>query len=423
MAAMRRWAAVAGLGSVVAGAVVPAMGAVNLSFTRLVQTGDPIPGTGATYLDLSRATGSQGNFAWYGAGAGVAGIYSRIGGVDGVVAQSGMAIPGGGGTWSTGSFTSALGKIDGTDVAFRAGGGIYASFGGAAPIRIADNSMVNPATGQNFTNLQQPYISGGQIAFTNGVNGPAAGAAVYSGGTLQPVWSTSTALPAPMTGNIALMAQAVMSGGDVAMQVFDGSFKQGILTNRSGSLEVVASGYENVPGQAFTFGQFLDPAIRDDEIAFIAWGPNGSGPGGSGFFKGVYRDTPGGLEVIADTATIAPDVGTTFTDFARGPAIFGDTVLFSASTDSDGGLDGIYVYFNGQLERIIDNTMSLDGKTPVSFDLSSESLYSANEATFLATFSDGTEGIYTVEFNPIPEPGTLVTVLLVGLGLARRRVG
>lgn len=401
-------------------ATLPCMADFTTAFTRIVRTGDPIPGSATTYTNLSRASGSNGNFAWFGSGTGVAGIYKRVGGVDSVVAQSGMSVPSGAGTWSTGSFSNSLGKIDGNDVAFRAGGGIYASFGGAAPIRIADNSMVNPATGVNFDNLQQPYISNGSIAVTNGVLGASAGTVRYNAGVLSGVWSTSTPLPAPMSGNMSIVSQAVHSDGDIAMQAYDAANKQAIITNRSGSLEVVASGYETMPGQSFNFLQFLDPDIKNDDVSFIAWGPAGSGPGGSGFFKGIYRDDGGPLSVIADTSMIAPEVGVTFKDFARGPSIFGDTVLFSASTTTTGGLEGIYVRYNGELHRVIDKSQMLDGKTVSTFDLMQESLYDVDKATFLATFTDGSKGIYSVTFTP--EPGTLS---LLGIGamwlLGRRR--
>lgn len=410
---MRSIACVIGLAGI---AAVPCAGSVQVTFDLLVKTGDLVPGTNIAYTGLSRADASNGNFAWRGDAPGAGGIYARVNGADTIVAQTGMANPAGG-FFSDGSFSLALGKIDGADFAFRAAGGIYARFGGGPLQLIANTGTINPNTGSNYTAFQQPYISNGEISFSDNFIAPQANTTVYSGGVLNPSFNTTSPLPAPMNGSAFLIGQSVINNGTLGLQVFDSSSIQGILTNRGGTPNMVATGYQNMPGKAFNFGQFLDPTIDNDNIAFIAWGPSGTGPGGVGSYRAIYLDDGNTLTTIIDTGSPAPQGGI-FTDIGRGPSLFGDTLLFSAGVDGSSALSGIYAHFAGETILIADTSMTFDGKTPSFFDLSQQSLYDHDRGTFLINFTDGSQANYT--FHIIPTPGAVALLALGAIPASRR---
>jgi hypothetical protein len=353
----------------------PCLADAPVTFERIVQTGDLIPGSAVTFTSLSRASVSQGNFAWRGAGNGVAGIYAIIDGQPRVVAQSGMPIPGSGGVWTLSSFTNQLGKIDGTDVVFRAGNGIYASFASEPLIRIADTTMVDPGTGNPFAPFQQPYISNGVITFSSGTLFSSATVSEFSLGNVSNVWNSSTQLPPPMVGNFSGTGNGVSSESTIAVQAFDSGLQQGILTNRGGSLSIIASAYANMPGQSFPFTQFLDPTVAGDSISFIAWGPAGSGPGRTDSYKALFEDVNGTLTTVVDTNTLSPATGTRFIDIARAPAVYGDSLLFGAGVHG-ATVDSLYIRLNNQLHRVIDTTQTLDGKTVVGLNINSHAMQS-----------------------------------------------
>lgn len=384
-------------------AAIPARGDIPVTFTRIVQTGDAIPGTTETYVDLKRLAASGDNFAWVGEGATVEGVFGRFGGVDRVIARDGTPIPSGSGNFIDGSFFFSLAKLDGNDVAFRATGaggqqGIYASFDGGPLFRVADRATTIPDTALLYNNLHQPYISNEEISFSNDLFGERAVTSFWTGGSLSLVWRADvTPLPAPMNGPLTFVSQAVQHNGAIAMQAFDTDLKQAIVTNRNGALELVAHAYQTVPDSTQNFLQFLDPAIKDDKIAFIGWGDAMTDR-----IRGVYETFDGGLHKVADTNTIAPGGAAPFIDFARGPSHDGDTLVFVGG--ATGGLDGLYARYQGQLERIIDNTQMLDGKQTLSFDIDHFALFESNKIAFLARFTDGSIGLYVAEFGAAPCP-------------------
>lgn len=383
---------------------------VTLDYDLLVQTGDTIPGSTATYTSLGRASVSQGNFAWRGSAAGNTGIFARINGIETTIARTGM--PNGlGGTFSDGDFGFSLAKIDGDDVAFRAANTIYATFDAslsASPLElIASSSSINPNTGSPYSQaFQQVYISGGVLTFGSGSVGPAANTTMFTGGTLNASFDTADTLPSPMIGNTRLVGGSVYHDGILALQVFDSTLTQGIVTTRGGSYSMVSTGYENLPGQPFGAVQYLDPTIDGTSIGFIAWGPLGTGPGGIGSYRGVFLDdnSGSGLAVLAQTGDTLPDGGV-FTDISRGPSLFGDTALFLAAVDGGGPLSGVYARFNGEIITVADTSTLLDGKAPASFNLSKQSLLAADQGTFHVTFTDGSQANYLFQIIHTPCEG------------------
>ena len=167
-----------------------------------------------------------------------------------------------------------------------------------------------------------------------------------------------------------------------------------------------------IPGGTGNFEDFGTPSIGGGEVAFRG---RGSFPQ-----QGVYTDVSGSLRVVADLNTAIPG-GTGNFDIFTNPSIDGGDVAFSgfgfgSGSDFEGGL---YVEVGGMLFEVIAAGDTLDGKT-VEAVLSGEESLSGDQVAFFAGFTDGTEGVFIAT---IPEPSTaaLMALGLVGLAARRRR--
>jgi len=136
------------------------------------------------------------------------------------------------------------------------------------------------------------------------------------------------------------------------------------------------------------------------------------------------RDFPS-LELVADQGTRAPGRDATFVDFLMtghtdGTPEEGEETFFLASNSDDSV--GIYgrTPFDG-LARIIDTSMTLDGKQISGLSMGDEAVASYT-VTFRADFADGSSGIYRA-YTFAPEPGAagigLVMMFMVGRRSAR----
>ena len=140
-----------------------------------------------------------------------------------------------------------------------------------------------------------------------------------------------------------------------------------------------------------------------------------------GIYMGIYTDI-GGLNTVADLNTLIPGGMGTFTQFDFGsldgfPSLDDGNITFSAL--GSGSQQGIYIDLGDGLEKIIDLNDTLDGKNLSSFLRGRESL-SGGSVAFLATFTDGSQGIFRAEV--VPEPSTILLLAsgLAGLGFIRR---
>jgi hypothetical protein len=153
----------------------------------------------------------------------------------------------------------------------------------------------------------------------------------------------------------------------------------------------------HIPGAT---GNFMDlvgdptapvgPVISGGNVAF-----RGAGAGGR---IGVYASIGGTLARVADTTTPVTGGMGMFMDF-QAVSISGGVVAFAAT--GPGGQVGIYasapadsVYPPSPL-KVIDMQDTLDGKTITGLRLGPAGL-SGDPVAFTATFSDGSQGVYTL---------------------------
>ena len=208
--------------------------------SKTVGFGQPAPGGGvfSTIAHVSR----QGNNMAYDAnvsfGPGVNGIFTRIGGVNELVADTTTEIPGSEPiVFTGGSFSDP--DISGQNVAFRAGAsaliGVYARIDGTL-VKVADRKDTQPGSVKPFSTFTVPVISGRQVAF-RGV-GDFQGIYVGDGGSLTVIAQTFD--PAPGGSTFNGFAQNVSTdGGEVAFSGAGSGFIGLFVSDPSGLCRVI----------------------------------------------------------------------------------------------------------------------------------------------------------------------------------------
>ena len=290
---------------------------------------------------------------------------------------------------------------------------------GVHPLQVvADTHTAIPGGAGNFTAFTgslaypgNPYISGQTVVFhgygSAGQQGIYAG---FPGNPIRVVADTHTAIPGgsgnftTFTTSAGIPAAGGVDGNQVVFWAEGASGQQGIYRFASDPAFPsdplkIADLATFMPGGTGNFTDFVGnatapvgPVIYDDNIAF-----RGAGAGGR---IGVYAMINGTLAKVADTTTPVTGGMGMFMDF-QAVSISGDVVAFAA-TGPDGQL-GIYVSFPSDPIRgyptdpikVIDLNDTLDRKTITGLRLGPGGL-SGDPLAFAATFSDGSQGIYTL---------------------------
>jgi hypothetical protein len=396
--------------------------AQTASFTKVADTDTPVPGSTGTIGRFGNPSISDGHVAVLGgrSGGSALGIYSYAGGSLNVVADESTPIPGGSGNF--GGFNDP--SIGDGNVAFRGSlasdgymPGIYSQVGGVLNV-VADTSTPIPGGSSNFGGFSgDPSISSGNVAFRGSLASDGDMPGIYSrvGGALNVVADTGTPIPGGSSNFGGFFGDPSISGANVAFGGAMGGdgYMPGIYTHVGGSLNFVADTSTSIPGGAGNFGAFQGgPAISGDHVAFRA------SMGDDGYMPGIYSSASGVLSVVADTSTMVPSGTETFGRFGD-PAISGAGVAFVGGRSGGSNL-GIFLASNGVLEMVIGLSDQLDGRTVADLFIGQESL-DGNQLTFRASFTNGDQGIYVAI---VPEPSA---AMLIGCGLGflaiRRRNG
>ena len=258
--------------------------------------------------------------------------------------------------------------------------------------KIADTDTPAPGGIDNFTLFGTPSLDNGMMTFM-GYDFPG-GVGRYTSvdGSLQSVPDTN---PPTFEGNEAVLG-------------VDSSGRQTIYTDINSSLNVVADTNTPIPGGSGNFDFFgPSPSFNDEYVAFM--GGNFSGQ------QGIYTNTGGSLNRVADTNTAIPGGQGNFAYFTGDLSFDGGNVAFLGFDAF--GWQGIYADIGGSLTKIIGVNDSLDGKIVSSLSFGHGSL-SGNNIAFTASFG-GSEGIFVATPEPIysnPEPSTLALFGVAILG-------
>jgi hypothetical protein len=385
------------------------------------------------------------------------------------VADTTTAAPGGTGTFTSfdppSSNREAL-PFDPIEISFRGVTstgvkGVYSGFSGftSPPVvqlgRLVDSTMPMPGFAENYGDFTSVSGGSGNVFWT----------AVGAGGTNMGVyWSQQLggaviAKSGDMRDDLTLTSFGPVSFGnfdDPFRVVYQGNFRNvPAIFNADGStIDFGASpSIARLPGSGTAIAYRNSTSTVVSECVVPAGGTavrrtvanlNTSIPVGSGRFtgfgdatatlsyvlfrgmssdqQGIYRSTTSGtLSRVADLTTLAPGAGgahfTSFSDLSPGDE-FSEYDAFVA-TLSD-GREGIYLAQGSKLAKLIDTSDLLDGRTIDHLFLSRDAIEWYNIG-FKAAFKDGSQGIYAA-VTVFPEPGVAITMLpaLMWLGLARR---
>lgn len=197
--------------------------------TRVVDRNTPIPGGNGTFTGGFRPALSGGNVAFRGDGsAGQEGIYLFEGGALTRVADLNTPIPGGNGTFTSLDFLPALsgGNVAFTGFGSSGQGGIYL-FDGGVLTRVADRNTPIPGGSGDFITLTAKVLSGGNVAFQGFGTSGQVGIYFFEGGALTQVADLNTPIPNG-NGNFTGVNEPALSGGNVAFRGSGSIGEQGI---------------------------------------------------------------------------------------------------------------------------------------------------------------------------------------------------
>jgi hypothetical protein len=395
--------------------------AIDISFTKVVDTNSPVPnGTDTsrfTYFFYSAPSLDNGSIAFVANGIlstepfqvvgpqGVLGIYTNLGGTLNVLADTRTKVPG-----STRNFFSfGSPSLKNGSVAF-AGSlsqgsptqGIYTSINGALNT-VADVNTPVPGSTDNFGYLTAPSIDNERVAFLrSGLGFPIEGVYTNLNGSLSAIANMNTPIPGG-TGNFTRFLHPSLSNGIVTFIGFrdsDDVSQAGIYTNQGGLLNAIADTNTAIPGGTGNFTNFTSLTSENGSVAFI--GERREIVSKPPSEQGIYTNLGGSLKAIADLNTPIPNGTGNFTSF-RSVSLNKGNIAFLGTNSSS---QGIYTTLGGSLTKVIATGDSLDGKTVSSsvpqFDqgllLGSKS-FSGNQIAFSVGFTDGSQGIYIATVN------------------------
>jgi hypothetical protein len=293
---------------------------------------------------------------------------------------------------------------------------------------IADRNTVAPGGGGTFTAFGtgpgslDSDINSFYAETSTGVKG------IYrrSSQTITTIADTNTPVPGRGTTTFGGFGGFVGSNGTFLGTVNN---KLGVYTTGYGGLQPVLDDTTSIVGPSLPLDTFGGPvrAMSRDGAAFIgSWLAPGTG---EAILQSRWFGSDYGAEILARTGDPTPGGrGTEFGDFLAvnhnvGSPEQGPITFFTAWNFDDTA--GIYFqrYFNGPIERLIDTTMTLDGKAISSLDMGNGGTDFSYDVSFRVQFADGSSGIYAAQ-GFVPEPGSAAAgaVAFAALaGLARGR--
>jgi hypothetical protein len=407
----------------------------QITVTRIVQSGDPAPGSAGNFPN-SFANGfpavrADGTVSFIGSQTSVPRVYTGTGiGNVSLVVNNGAAIPGGGTFLDFGTSTA----IGAAGVVFWGANattsptiqGIYLS-NGTTVNTIADLTMMAPGQTVNFTGFssaQMPAISGNAIGFRGTFTG-GSGIYVSNAGSLSRIADTTTAIPSGVGNFTTINANMSITGNLAVFRGNGSSSQQGVYlrdySSAANPLIRVTDRSLNLPGTAALITTIFEPSVANSRIVFIAsagtdtqrvvqytWNNSNSSPS--------FVET-----VLSKTGDPVPEQnGLLFTGYQGFTPVAGNLTAFIGRFNDGSNRTGIYVHDGASLHRIVDTTLSVDGKAISSMLLGMNGV-AGNFVTYQLGFDNGTSGIYRAEITPIPEPACMGVITLAGLLCALRR--
>ena len=385
--------------------------ALSISFTKIADDSSHPAWTSPVAFSIPAVDDGQVAFLAEGGAPWLVGIYTGSGGALTTVVDGNTLIPGSSQPFSLIGFWGAP-TISQGNVAF-----LVNETGAASVFASLDGNLTRIAADDGSGNLsidymRPPMIDGHNVAF-RAWSGEGWGVFTSVAGVLETSADATTDVPGGAQ-DIPVGTAFALDGTSVAYES-----GLGVYVANAGTARVVADTATAVPGDGGSFTGFLSAVSVDDgNIAFEAGSTLSLDP--LALLYGIYAEIDGVLVRIVDTETLMPASAETFDGFTSvgaGLSISGESVAFSG-TGGTSLTRGLYVYRDGEIHKLIEVGDSLDGKVLGGIDFGSEG-FSGDQVAFLASFGDGTSGVYLAN---IPEPGTalLLATGLAGLAASRR---
>lgn len=380
--------------------------AKTIQFTKLVDTHTSIPNGKGYFISFEAPYLYHGKIVFRGYGANKqAGVYTNINGDLSVVADKNTAIPQGKGNFIRFAEPSPYSvdtyhkyqilsynspALDDDNVIFIGEGakhqiGVYLYKQNHLE-KIADTSTKIPTGSGKFKYFHSPYLNNGNPAFVGeDKSNKQQGMYEYIDEKLTVIYDKNTLIPGS-DEKFSEYWNPDFEGGYVAFWGVDDANHVGIYDNVTGHLRLIANQKTAIPNGRGKFIMLGAPSFQSGKVAFRGVGSNEQ--------NGIYSNINGDLQEIASTNTKVPQGSGSFTG-TYNPTIDNDNIVFEGK-----GIDkqeGIYIYYQGKLQKIINTYDQLDGKKIKQVNLGAVSL-SGNQVAFHVLFQDGTEGIYLATF-------------------------
>ena len=357
------------------------------TFTRIIGTGDPVPGGAFPLLGFDEAPALKGDhIAFIGfyqnLSGGVSAIYSNAGGSFAPVVQTGEPMP----TEPVNfEFVFRL-AVDGDDVAFIgssfqggvARNGIYTNATGGLTELVDENTQIPGGVGR-FTQIsgQDFSFGSGRVAFSGSGSSSQRGIyAVNADGNMQ--------MPGQPAGTDFLFFGTPTLRDDRIAFPGHGGGQSGIFEQYgvgSGPLNRLVDTSMSAPsGNAY--GLIAVSAVDEDVTLFQAYAPG----------SGLYWERGGQVTTIADISLPLPGGGGNFAEF-NNCAVSNGRVVIEGFDFNSGGQQGVFSNLCGGLAPVLVPGDALDGRTVQHVRFDEDSL-DGDRLACVVSFTDGTQAVY-----------------------------
>lgn len=374
-----------------------------IEFTLVASSLMDIPEGHGTFTKFSPPYVNNGNVVFRAYGNDTqTGIYTKIGNTLKKAADCNTLIPQGHGTFvdfsspeyppKTNRFNANnfinynLPAIRANRIIFAANGpdsqtGIYL-FSNQNLSKIMDQTITDANGKSKFYYFANPYFVKDEIGFNARGKHHLQGIYITNGNQIKTLFSTATPIPQGQGRFITLWNPVFNQQGAI---VFRGTGKHqiGIYSNigNQNYLKCIANTSTVIPKGKGTFIDLGSPSIHGCYIVFRGLGKEQNG---------IYYYKNNALIRVADNHTSIPQGQGNFVNVLN-PAIEGENIVFVGTGCNS--QQGIYLYRKQKLTKIIDKNDLIADKKINKLEFTSTGLNQGRIA-FLATFEDGSSGIY-----------------------------
>jgi hypothetical protein len=359
----------------------------SAAYGRIAERPQSIPGSSASFFQVSPPVIDRaGNVAFNAAGMFNLGIYRWSAGVMSKVADNSTLAPGGASAFANFGQPSMTGGRVAFEASVAGQDGIY-SYSAGTLTKLLGQSTPNP-DGGGFGALGNPIAFGGTTLFVS--NGAAYGLAGPTGTTLTTVIPSGT--PVPGGKGTFTRIDTPLTDGKSLWFTGQGIGQVGIYKKSNGVFSTLVDQNSPVTGTDAKFTALGNLSTDGTNLSFTGEFNNASG------VFGLFGST---VNKIADTSTKIPGCSGLFSAF--GVSSVGTSSVAFVGFDKSRN-PGIYAWIGGELDRVIDSSVTLGGKIISSLEMT-PSAVAGNKLVFQADFADGSSGIYSASLYPTRVPG------------------